>query len=41
MQMCPTKAIYLIDAAVLAEATRRKREHAAVAQASEGAALGA
>jgi len=40
LQMCPTKAIYLIDAAVLAEATRKRREQAAVAQASEGAALG-
>jgi electron transport protein HydN len=39
LQVCPTKAIYLVDAAVLAEATRKRREQAAVAQAVGGAAL--
>lgn len=39
LQVCPTKALYLIDAAVLAEAQRKRREQAAVAQAMSGTAL--
>jgi electron transport protein HydN len=39
LEVCPTKALYLIDAAVLAEATRKRREQAALAQASGGAVL--
>ena len=31
-EVCPTKAISVIDAGVLAEAARRRREHAAMAQ---------
>ncbi len=34
IQVCPTKAISVIDSAVLAEAVRRRREHAAIAQAA-------
>ena len=34
--VCPTKAISVIDAAVLAEASRRRREHAALAQTAIG-----
>jgi electron transport protein HydN len=32
MEVCPTKAIYSIDAKVLADNTRKRREQAAVAQ---------
>jgi electron transport protein HydN len=34
IEVCPTKAISVIDAAVLAEAARKRREHAAMAQAA-------
>ena len=34
VEVCPTKAISVIDAVVLAEASRRRREHAAMAQAA-------
>jgi len=32
LEVCPTKAIYTIDAQVLADNLRKKREQAAVAQ---------
>ena len=35
VQVCPTKAIYVIDSAVLALAARKRREHAAAAQATD------
>lgn len=34
IEVCPTKAISLVDAIVLADAARQRREHAAMAQAA-------
>ncbi len=34
--VCPTKAISVIDAGVLAEASRKRREHTAIVQAAGG-----
>lgn len=34
VEVCPTKAIYVIDSAVLALAARKRREHAAITQAT-------